>query len=105
MYKAYWGLNAAPFQNVPDPKFFCPRPACQDVLERLLYVARHGKGGAVVTGAVGCGKSTISRVFLLELEEERYDVGLVLNPAMPADDLLQEIAVQLGVTPPAPQRS
>jgi general secretion pathway protein A len=97
MYEAYWGLSAAPFQNVPDPKFFCPLPAFQDVLEKLLYVVHHGKGGAVLTGEVGCGKSTLSRVFLLQLEEDRFDIGLVINPSMPADELLHEIALQLGV--------
>ncbi|MBI3454361.1 MAG: AAA family ATPase [Candidatus Rokubacteria bacterium] len=105
MYEAYWGLNAAPFQNVPDPKFFCPLPACQDVLEKLLYVVRHGKGGAILTGEVGCGKSTLSRVFLLQLEEDKYDIGLVINPSVPSEELLHEIALQLGVSPSGPQRS
>jgi general secretion pathway protein A len=105
MYEAYWGLSAAPFQNVPDPKFFCPLPAFQDVLDKLLYVVRHGMGGALLTGEVGCGKSTLSRVFLLQLEEERFDIGLVINPSLPPDELLHEIGLQLGVSPPGPQRS
>jgi len=105
MYEAYWGLSAAPFQNVPDPKFFCPLPAFQDVLEKLLYVVQYGKGGATLTGEVGCGKSTLSRVFLLQLEEERFDIGLVINPSMPADELLHEIGLQLGVAPAGVQRS
>lgn len=105
MYEAYWGLSAAPFQNVPDPKFYCPLPAFQAVLDKLLYVARYGKGGAVLTGEVGCGKSTLSRVFLMQLEEDRYDIGLLINPALPPDELLAEIAVQLGVSPPGAARS
>ncbi len=105
MYEAYWGLSAAPFQNVPDPKFFCPLPACQDILEKLLYVVQYGKGGALLTGEVGSGKSTLSRVFLLQLEEDRYDIGLVLNPSMPADELMHEIALQLGVSASGVQRS
>ncbi len=105
MYEAYWGLRAAPFQNVPDPKFFCPLPAFQEVLDKLLYVAHSGRGGAWVTGEVGGGKSTLSRVFLLQLEEARYEIGLVLNPSLPSDELLYEIAVQLGVAPGSGQRS
>jgi hypothetical protein len=27
----------------------------------------------------------LSRVFLLQLGEDRYDIGLVINPSMPAD--------------------
>jgi len=105
MYEAYWGLSAAPFQNVPDPRFFCPLPTFQELLEKLLYVVQYSKGGALLTGEVGCGKSTLSRIFLLQLEEDRYDIGLVINPSMPADELLTEIALQLGVAPSGPQRS
>ncbi len=105
MYEAYWGLSIAPFQNVPDPKFFCPLPAFEDILEKLLYVVRGGKGGAILTGEVGCGKSTLSRVFLLKLEEGKYDIGLIINPSMPADELLHEIALQLGLSPSGAQRS
>jgi type II secretory pathway predicted ATPase ExeA len=105
MYEAHWGLSAAPFQNVPDPKFFCPLPAFQDILEKLLYVVQYGKGGAILTGEVGCGKSTLSRVFLLQLEDEKFDIGLIINPTMPADELLHEVALQLGLSPGGPQRS
>jgi general secretion pathway protein A len=105
MYESYWGLRTAPFQNVPDPAFFCPLPAFQDALEKLLYVVQYGKGGAVLTGEVGCGKSTLSRVFLLRLDEQRHDIGLVINPAVPADDLLQDIALQLGIGSPGLQRA
>lgn len=105
MYEAYWGLNQMPFQNVPDPAFFCPLPAHQEIFEKLLYVVEYNKGAALLTGEVGCGKSTLSRVFIFQLEEEKYDTGLVINPSLPADELLYEIAMQLGVSPPSAQRS
>lgn len=105
MHEAYWGLSQPPFQNVPDPGFFCPLPAHTDVLEKLLYVVQYSKGGALLTGEAGCGKSTLSRVFLLQLEEEKYDVGLVINPSVPARELLDEVAYQLGVTLSASERS
>lgn len=104
MYEAYWGLSQSPFRNVPDPAFFCPLPAHQEVLEKLLYAVQFGKGGVVITGEAGCGKSTLSRVFLLKLDEEKYDVGLVINPSLPPDELLYEIAVQLDLSPASSQR-
>jgi len=88
MYERYWRLTRSPFRNVPDPTVFCPLPAHQDTLERLVYAVESGQGGVVVTGESGCGKSTLSRVFLLELHEEKYDVGLVINPALPPDEFL-----------------
>jgi type II secretory pathway predicted ATPase ExeA len=105
MYEAYWGLKTAPFQNVPDPAFYCPLPAYQSTLDKLLYVVHGGKGGAVLTGEVGCGKSTLSRVFLNQLEEDRYDIGLVINPSVPAEEVLREIALQLGLSPAGAQRA
>jgi type II secretory pathway predicted ATPase ExeA len=105
VYEAYWGLSRAPFQNVPDPAFFCPLPVHREILERLSYVIQYGKGAALLTGDVGCGKSTLSRVLLLQLEAEKYEIGLIINPSLPADELLQEIAMQLGVSPPGPRRS
>lgn len=105
MYETYWGLHKMPFQNVPDPESFCPFLDHQEVLHKLLYVIQHGKGAALVTGEVGCGKSILSRVLILHLEEEKYDVGLVINPSVPADDLLYEIALQLGVSAPTSRRA
>ncbi len=105
MYKEYWGLSRAPFQTVSDPDFFCPFPAYEDILDRLLYVAEYGKGIALVTGEVGTGKSTLSRVLIFRMNEEKYDVGLVINPSIPPKELLYEIALQLGISSPKNQRS
>jgi general secretion pathway protein A len=105
VYEAYWGLSRAPFQNVPDPAFFCPIPTHLEVLERLPYVVQHDKGAALLVGEVGCGKSTLSRVFLLQLEEQKTEVGLLINPALSPPELLGEVAFQLGIAPPAPDRA
>jgi general secretion pathway protein A len=104
-HKEHWGLSRAPFQTVPDPDFFCPFPAYQEILDRLLYVIEYGKGIALLAGDVGAGKSTLSRVLVFRLDEEKFDVGLVINPSLPPKELLHEIALQLGVSPPKSQRS
>jgi general secretion pathway protein A len=104
MYEVYWELRRPPFRNVPDPAVFCPLPAHQDALERLGYAVQSGQGGVVITGEPGCGKSTLSRVFLLTLDAEKYDVGLVMNPALSPDDFLYEVATQLDLAPATTQR-
>jgi general secretion pathway protein A len=104
MYERYWKLTRAPFRNLPDPTMFCPLPSNQDGLERLIYAVESGQAGVVVTGEAGCGKSTLTRVFLLELPPEKYDVGLVINPALPADEFLHEVASQLELSPTSSQR-
>lgn len=99
MYEAYWGLKQLPFQNVPDPMYFCSLPTHHEIMEKLLYAVRYGKGVVLLTGEPGCGKSTLSRIFILQLDEGQYDIGLLINPSLPAEDLLFEISLQLGISP------
>lgn len=99
MYEEHWGLSTAPFQNVPDPSFFFLSPQHREGLARLLYAVKHNKGAAMLIGDVGCGKTTLSRALIIQLAEEKYDVGLVTNPTLPSNDFLEEIDLQLGINP------
>jgi len=99
LYEEYWGLTTAPFQNVPDPNFFYLSAQHREALARLVYTVKHNKGAALLIGDVGCGKTTLSRTLILELAEDKYDVGLVTNPSLPSSDFLEEIDLQLGITP------
>ena len=98
MYEEYWGLTTAPFQNVPDPNFFFLSAQHREALARLLYTVKHNKGAALLVGDVGCGKTTLSRTLILQLAEQKFDVGLVTNPSLPGNDFLEEIDLQLGIT-------
>jgi ABC-type microcin C transport system duplicated ATPase subunit YejF len=64
VYETYWGLTAAPFQNVPDPKFFFLSDQHREGLARLLYTVRHNKGAALLVGEGGCGKTTTGMLLL-----------------------------------------
>jgi general secretion pathway protein A len=99
MYEEYWGLTASPFQNVPDPHFFFPSAQHREGLARLMYAVKHNKGSALLVGDVGCGKTTLSREFIVELSEDKYDVGLITNSSLPSKDFLEEIDIQLGISP------
>ena len=101
MYEQYWGLTARPFQNVPDPNFLFMSPRHREALARLLYAVKYNKGAALLVGDVGCGKTTLSRALILQLAEDKYDIGLITNPALPGNDFLEEIDTQLGVQPPS----
>ena len=98
MFEKYWGLATLPFQNLPDPNVFFPSPQHRRALALLLYAVQHDKGAALLTGDIGCGKTTLTRAFILQLAEDRYDVGVVTNPSLPPRDFLEEVNLQLGVS-------
>jgi len=97
MYLEYWGLEKYPFENVPDPEFMYYSQEHEEALVRLVYAAKRRKGAALLTGEVGCGKTVLSKVFIQQLPDDEYDIGLIINPALEPVDLLKEILYQLGL--------
>ena len=97
MYEKYWGINTLPFENVPDPRFLYRSSQHEEALMRLIYATKSQKGAAMLTGEIGCGKTTLSRVFIQELSGDEYEIGLIANPCLSPTDLLKEILYQLGI--------
>lgn len=97
MYLEYWGFEKYPFENVPDPEFIYYSQGHEEALVRLVYAAKRNKGAALLTGEVGCGKTVLSKVFIQQLSETEYDIGLMTNPALRPSDFLKEILYQLGL--------
>lgn len=97
MYKDYWKLKRYPFENSPDPDFLYFSPAHHDALNWLVYGIRGRKGGIVLTGDIGCGKTVLSRKVVCELPSDQYEVAVVVNPSLSPVELLREVLHQLGV--------
>lgn len=106
MYCDYWGFTEKPFENTPDPKFFYYSSKHEEALMRLLYAVQERKGSALLSGEYGSGKTLLSRVIFGKLmqEEDKYKVALIVNPAIPALELLSEIVYQLGMETKAEDR-
>jgi general secretion pathway protein A len=97
MYLDYWGFKRFPFENVPDPDFFYRSASHEEALTRLIYASEMRKGGAMLSGEVGCGKTTLSRVYINELSGKKFDIGLIINPKLESKEFLQEILYQFGI--------
>src|SRR6187549_4301133 len=96
MYLDFYGLKEAPFAITPDPRFVFLSERHRDALAHLLYGVGQGGGGGFVqlTGEVGTGKTTLSRLLLEQLPENAR-VALVLNPKLSPVELLESICEEL----------
>ncbi|MCX7982659.1 MAG: AAA family ATPase [Syntrophales bacterium] len=97
MYLQYWELNRYPFENVPDPNFMFYSTEHKEALVRMTYVIKRMKGAALITGEVGSGKTTLSRVLIQNLPEKEFDIGLITNPSLKPIDFLKEALLELGL--------
>jgi len=95
MYLEYWGLQEEPFKNVPDRNLFYQSNPHEEALIRLLYAVEHRKGAAMLTGEVGSGKTTVSRVLMNRLPKERFEVTTIVNPDLSSVDFVRAILLEM----------
>jgi type II secretory pathway predicted ATPase ExeA len=58
VYEAFYGLSEKPFSIVPDPDFLFWAPGHEMAYSMLEYGILNQAGVTVVTGGIGCGKTT-----------------------------------------------
>jgi len=102
MYKAFYGLTEKPFSKTPDPRFLFLSAGHKEALARLEYAVEESEI-ALLTGEIGCGKTTLSRA-LMDRVGERYHFLFVFNPRLSADELLRVIAQGLAVENPSTRK-
>lgn len=98
MYLGYYGLHEPPFSITPDPRFVHLSERHRDALAHLLFGIDTGGGGGFVqlTGEVGTGKTTLSRLLLEQLPADAR-IALVLNPRQNAVELLETVCEELRI--------
>ena len=98
MYLSHWNLKQAPFANVPAGNMFYRSPQHEEALQRLLHVIESRRGVAMLTGEVGCGKTTVIKALASHLNKNAVQLHMISNPALPPKQLLQTILLKLGGT-------
>lgn len=70
MYESFYGLKELPFSVMPDPRFAF-RSLNHKIAEgRMRFAADHRAGLAVLTGPVGCGKTTIANMLVADWADD-----------------------------------
>lgn len=95
-YETFYGFSEKPFSLSPDPKFLYSSGSHDFVAQQLLGAIRGHEGVAVLTGALGTGKTTICRAIVEQLDR-RTLTSFLPDPLVTADDLLKAVLVDFGV--------
>jgi general secretion pathway protein A len=97
MIEEHWGLHHSPFRLDPDPRLHFESAGYREGLARLLFAVRELRGGiTLLTGEIGCGKTTLIRGLLRALPPDRFQAVLLAHPALPVGQLLAAILRLFG---------
>ena len=87
MYEAFFGLKEKPFNMTPDSRYFYPSAKHTDALNHMVYAIQERRGFVVITGEIGSGKTTLSRVLFQKLDP-RTKTAIIRNTQLTAKDLV-----------------
>lgn len=100
MYETYYRLSEKPFQIVPNPNYLFRSEKHQNALTYLEYGLSENVGFILLTGEVGCGKTTLVQHILRQLTPDIVP-AVIFNTNVSAAELLRMILTQFDQTPTA----
>ncbi|MGO9109385.1 MAG: ExeA family protein [Thermoguttaceae bacterium] len=92
MYESYWQLDQKPFENTADPQFYFPGETHEAALLKLRYAVENRRGGALLSGAAGTGKTFILSMLHQSLGENYVPFIHLVYPQMTPAELLAYLA-------------
>jgi general secretion pathway protein A len=103
----HFALSKDPFANEPISSFYFASSEHTNAERRLLRGVSQRKGLLLFTGPSGSGKTMVTRRLLDALEEEMFEVCMLVPVPGAADPgwVLSRFAQQLGVDVPALERA
>jgi type II secretory pathway predicted ATPase ExeA len=102
MYESYWQLSERPFEGCLDSRFYYPGQSHQAALLKLRYAVENHRGGALLAGPAGAGKTLLVNMLHEELDERFRPFARIVYPLMSPQELLAYLAEQLDGRSSAP---
>ena len=85
MYEDFYAMQEKPFDLLPDPDFFYMSAGHDSAYTHLKYAIQENKGFVVISGEIGCGKTTLINYLLRQLPEDLL-IGVIshtdVNPEL-----------------------
>jgi type II secretory pathway predicted ATPase ExeA len=103
MYETFYGFRTKPFSKTPDPRFLFMSRTHEEALARLQYAVEE-REIAVLTGEIGCGKTTLTRA-LMDSLDEKHRVMFILNPRLTSFDFVKTVSERLQCGTSSPHKS
>lgn len=98
MYLEYFGLEQPPFQLTPDAEFLYMSPQHKEAKAHMDYAVMNRDSCVVISGDIGCGKTTLINRFLADLDDS-IRVARIFQTQLTARQFLQSLLVQFGFKP------
>ena len=95
MYESYYGLREKPFSILPDPDMIYWGKTHRLAFAMLEFGVMNNAGFTVITGEIGCGKTTLLRYLLRNLAPE-IRVGLISTTPQGKAELLQWVMMSFN---------
>jgi general secretion pathway protein A len=98
VYAEFFNLSELPFRLTPDPQFLYLSKAHTRAKAYMESTVWFADGFVVITGDIGCGKTTLIETFLQELPDEVL-VTRLNQTQLSSIEFLQTLLVQFGFKP------
>lgn len=103
LYGGFYGLNEAPFDLTPNPRFLFLTPQQREALSNLQYALATSKGFTLILGEAGTGKTTLVLAALAGIADTPSRYVLVNNPTLGRQEFYEFLAAEFRLSPSAAQ--
>jgi putative secretion ATPase (PEP-CTERM system associated) len=96
MYERYYDLRERPFSLSPDPEYLFLSGARREALGYIRYGIEGQSGFIVLTGDIGCGKTTLFQTVMSGLDQTTT-VARIVSTMLTPRELLDSILLDFGL--------